>query len=101
LKKILMLLPILAIAGVFAISAETRSSRLRKCNYVFKRTRRWRLVKFNNRYSNAIVLKRMVAFRAFRGSSVFIKKSKNRNYVNDSQTTMEKLGVLGWRSIQS
>lgn len=36
----------------------------------------------------------MVAFRAFRGSSVFIKKNKNRNYVKDSQTTMEKQGVF-------
>lgn len=34
----------------------------------------------------------MVAFRAFRGSSVFIKKSKNRNFVNDSQTTMNETG---------
>lgn len=34
----------------------------------------------------------MVAFRAFRGSSVFIKKSKNRNYVIDSQTTMNETG---------
>lgn len=36
----------------------------------------------------------MVAFRTFWGSSVFIKKNKNRNCVNNSQITMKKLGVF-------
>lgn len=37
----------------------------------------------------------MVAFRAFRGRSVFAEIDKLRNFVNDSQTTMKILEDVG------
>lgn len=37
----------------------------------------------------------MVAFRAFRGRSVFAEIDKIRNFVNDSQTTMKILEDVG------